>query len=72
VLKSDRQVEYGGEMIRVDALAERIDTTEREVDGKTYEIWTKKLPVSKLDEKKVLISEKVTKDLRLATLSYSS
>ena len=60
VLKSNRHVEYGGEMIRVDALAERIDTTEREVDGETYNIWTKKLNVSKLGEKKVLISEKVT------------
>ena len=62
VLKSDRQVEYGGERIRVDALAERIDTTEREVDGETYKIWTKTLHVSKLGEKKVLITEKVTKD----------
>ncbi|WP_435079948.1 IS701 family transposase [Halococcus sp. AFM35] len=62
VLKSNRHVEYGGEMIRVDALAERIDTTEREVDGETYNIWTKKLNVSKLGEKKVLISEKVTDD----------
>ena len=49
-------------MIRVDALAERIDTTKREVDGETYNIWTKKLNVSKLGEKKVLISEKVTDD----------
>ena len=62
MLKSNRQVEYGGERVRVDALAECIDTTEREVDGETYKIWTKKLHVSKLGEKKVLISEKVTDD----------
>ncbi|HET7322703.1 MAG TPA: IS701 family transposase [Halococcus sp.] len=62
VLKSNRQVEHGGEMIRVDALGKRIDATEREVDGETYKIWTKKLHVSKLGEKKVLISEKVTDD----------
>ncbi len=62
MLKSNHHVEYGGEMIRVDALAERIDTTEREVDGETYNIWTKKLNVSKLGEKKILISEKVTDD----------
>ena len=49
-------------MIRVDALGKRIDTTEREVDGETYKIWTKKVHVSKLSEKKILISEKVTDD----------
>ena len=49
-------------MIRVDALAKRIDTTEREVDGEIYKIWTKKVHVSKLGDKKILISEKVTDD----------
>ena len=49
-------------MTRIDALGKRIDTTEREVDDETYKIWTKKLRVSKLGERKVLISEKVTDD----------
>ena len=31
-LRSNRQVTYGGEEIRVDALEERIDTVEREID----------------------------------------
>ena len=29
---------YAGEEIRVDALAERIDTTERDIDDETYHI----------------------------------
>ena len=62
MLKSNRHVKYGGEMIRVDALGKRIDTIEREVDGETYNIWTKKLNVTQLGEKKVLVSEKVTDD----------
>lgn len=58
VLESHSTVEYGGEEIRVETLAERIDTTDREVNDETYYIWTKKLPVSKLGERKVLIAEK--------------
>jgi len=45
-LRSNRKVPYAGEELRVDALAERIDTVERDVDDDTYHIWTKKLPVS--------------------------
>ena len=48
--------------MRVDALAERIDTQPGEVDGNTYEIWTKNLPISPLGERRVLIAEKVTDD----------
>jgi hypothetical protein len=58
VLAHDDTVEYGGSEISMNALFERIDTTERNVDGKTYSIWTKKLPVSKLGEKKVLVVER--------------
>ena len=45
-LRSNRKVTYGGEEISVDALAERIDTIERDIEDDTYHIWTKKLPVS--------------------------
>jgi len=39
-------VTYDGEEISVDALAERIDTVERDIENDAYHIWTKKLPVS--------------------------
>ena len=51
---------YAGEELRVDALAERIDTVERDVDDETYHIWTKKLPVSQLGDVKLVIAEKET------------
>ena len=57
-LRSNRQVTYDQEEMRVDALAERIDTTEREVDDNLYHIWTKKLPVSELGGVKLIIAEK--------------
>ncbi len=59
-LRSNRQVTYGGEEIRVDALEERIDKTEREIDDETYKIWTQKRSISKLGEVRLLIAEKVT------------
>jgi SRSO17 transposase len=59
-LRSNRKVIYANEEMRVDALAERIDTQPREGDDKTYNIWTKKLPISKLGERRLLIAEKVT------------
>ena len=59
-LRSNRKVTYGGEEIRVDALEERIDKTEREIEDETYKIWTQKRSVSKLDEVRLLIAEKVT------------
>ena len=61
-LRSNRQVTYGGEEIRVDALEERIDKTERSIDDETYNIWTQKRHVSKLGEVRLLIAEKVTDD----------
>ncbi|QAU14057.1 IS701 family transposase (plasmid) [Halorubrum sp. BOL3-1] len=61
-LRSNRQVTYGGEEIRVDALEERIDTVERHVGDETYHIWTKKLPVSQLGDVKLVIAEKETDD----------
>jgi SRSO17 transposase len=61
-LRSNRQVTYDNEEMRVDALAERIDTVEREIDDETYNIWTKTLPVSKLGEVRLVIAEKVTDD----------
>ena len=61
-LRSNRQVTYGGEEIRVDALAERIDTVEREIDDETYKIWTQKRSVSELGEVRLLIAEKVTEE----------
>jgi FOG: Transposase len=59
-LRSNRQVTYAGEEISVDALAERIDTVERNVEDETYHIWTKKLPVSQLGDVKLVIAEKET------------
>jgi len=59
-LRSNRKVTYAGEEISVDALEERIDKTDREIDDETYHIWTKKLPVSQLGKLKVVIAEKET------------
>jgi hypothetical protein len=64
VLESDDTVEYGGDEISMDTLAGRVDTVERIVDDELYYIWTKKLPVSKLGSKKVLIAEKESNDGR--------
>ncbi|NKE37538.1 IS701 family transposase [Natronococcus sp. JC468] len=61
-IKSDRNVVYASERMRVDALAERIDTQPRTVDSEIYHIWTKKLQVSKLGKVKVLITEKESSD----------
>jgi len=57
-VKSDASVTYGGERIRVDALAERIDTAPRTIDNETYHIWTQKREVNRLGEVKLLITEK--------------
>ncbi|MFP8957648.1 IS701 family transposase [Natrialbaceae archaeon A-CW3] len=57
-VKSDARVMYGGERIRIDALAERIDTVPRTIDGETYHIWTQKREVSRLGEVKLLITKK--------------
>lgn len=35
-LRSNRQVTYAGEELRVDTLAERIDTIERDIDDDSY------------------------------------
>jgi SRSO17 transposase len=59
-LRSNRKVTYAGEELRVDALAERIDTVERNIEDDTYHIWTKKLPVSQLGDVKLVIAEKET------------
>jgi SRSO17 transposase len=59
-LRSNRKVTYANEELRVDALEEHINKEEREIDGKTYKIWTKTLPVSKLGEVRLVIAEKVT------------
>ena len=61
-VKSDARVLYGGERIRVDALAERIDTVPRTIDGETYHIWTQKREVSRLGEVKLLITTKEAND----------
>jgi SRSO17 transposase len=58
-LKSDRLVEYAGEQRRIDEIHERVNLVEREIDGETYNVWTKKLRVSQLGEQKVGITEKV-------------
>ncbi len=57
-VKSDARVTYGGERIRVDALAERIDTVPRTINGETYHIWTQKRDVSRLGKVKLLITKK--------------
>ena len=57
-VKSDARVTYGGERIRVDALAERIDTVPRTIAGETYHIWTQKRDVSRLGKVKLLITKK--------------
>jgi SRSO17 transposase len=59
-LRSNRKVTYGGEELRVDALEERIDTVEHDVDDETYHIWTKKLPVFQLGDGKLVIAGKET------------
>ena len=61
-LRSNRKVTYANKEMRVDALEERIDKEEREIDDETYKIWTKKLPVSKLGEVRLVIAEKITED----------
>jgi SRSO17 transposase len=61
-LRSNRQVTYDQEEMRVDALAERIDTREREIDDERYHIWIKKLHVSKLGDVKSVIAEKETEE----------
>jgi hypothetical protein len=58
----NRQVTYSGEKIRVDALEDRIDKTDRVIDDEMYQIWTQKRHISKLGEVKLLIAEKVTDD----------
>ena len=55
---------YDQEEMRVDALAERIDTTERKIDGDTYNIWTEKLRVSQLGDVKLAIAERETGERR--------
>ncbi|WP_302080167.1 IS701-like element ISHwa4 family transposase [Salinibaculum rarum] len=59
-LRGNRQVTYANKERRVDALEECIDKEEREVDGETYKIWTKTVPISKLGEVRLVITEKVT------------
>ncbi len=51
---------YAGEEIRADALFQRIDTAERNIEDETYPIWTKKFPVTKLGDVKLIIAEKET------------
>ena len=48
------------EKISVDALAERIDTVECDIEADTHHIWTKKLPVSQLGDVKLVVAEKET------------
>lgn len=55
--RPDCPVEYDGGLIRLDTLFERIETTERAVEGVPYHIWTKKLMLPPLGEKKLLIAE---------------
>ena len=57
-VKSDARVTYGGERIRVDALAKRVDTVPRTIGGDTYHIWTQKREVGRLGEVKLLITKK--------------
>jgi hypothetical protein len=58
-LKSDRLVEFASEQRRIDEIHDMVELVEREIDGDRYKIWTKKLSVSQLGEKKVIIAEKV-------------
>ena len=62
VLKSNRKVEFANKEWRIDELHEEVELTDREVDGEQYRVWSKKLPVSKLGEKRVMIVEKVTEE----------
>lgn len=55
--RHDCPVEYDGGLIRLDMLHERVETTERSVEGEPYHIWTKKLMLPPLGEKKLLIAE---------------
>ncbi len=59
-LFDDLAQQYAGEEISVSALAERIDTFERNVEDETYHIWMKKLSVSQLGDMKLVIAEKET------------
>jgi hypothetical protein len=61
-VESDTRVRYGGERIRVDALAERIDTVPRTINGDTYHIWTQKRDVGRVGEVKLLITEEESSD----------
>lgn len=61
-LKSDRLVEFDGKEHRVDELHDRVELAERAIDGETYHIWTRKLPISKLGERRVIIAEKEIDD----------
>ncbi len=60
LFRSNQQVTYANEEMRVDALGERIDKEERRIDEETYKIWTKTLPVSKLGKVRLAIAENVT------------
>ena len=60
----------GGEEIRVNALEERINTIERNVEGETYRIWTKKLLVSQLGDVKLVIAEKETDEDEENSVKY--
>lgn len=61
--------------MRVDALEERIDMTEREVDNELYHIWMKKLPVSEFGDMKLAIAKKrqrtKTRTTRSSTLQQT-
>ncbi len=61
-LRSNRQVTYTGEQMRVDALAELIDTVERDIEHDTDHIWTRKLFISKPGDAKLVIAEKGTNE----------
>ena len=61
-VRSNRLVEFANEELRVDELHEQVDLTEREIDDVTYHIWTRKLPISQLGERRLIIAEKVTDD----------
>jgi len=55
-------VAYDREEVRVDALGKRIDTTERDINGELYHIWTKKLHLSQLEDVKLVIGKKETEE----------